>query len=182
MKLFDELLDIYTRRGSGAYFGEPVTVSEHCLQAAYFAAQSGAPAPLVVAALLHDIGHLVEAVPDDIADWHTDAHHELIGSRWLERHFGPEVSEPVRLHVPAKRYLCATNASYFDNLSSASVRTLELQGGPMAPAEISAFESERYARDAVRVRRCDDAGKQAGLSIPDFGFYRGLIESLARAG
>jgi gamma-butyrobetaine dioxygenase len=180
MKLFDELLDIYTRRGAGAYFGEPVTVSEHCLQAAYFAAQSGAPAALVVAALLHDIGHLLEAVPDDIADWHTDARHELIGSRWLERHFGPAVSEPVRLHVPAKRYLCATDADYFGKLSAASVRTLELQGGPMPASEIRAFESERYARDALRVRRCDDAGKVADLRIPDFEYYRALIESVAR--
>lgn len=180
MSLTDELIQIYARRGSEAYFGEPVTVTEHGLQSAYFAARSHAPDALVVAALLHDIGHLVEAVPDDIADWHTDAHHELVGSRWLERHFGPEVSEPVRLHVPAKRYLCATNAAYVSKLSAASVRTLELQGGPMAADEIRAFESERYAQQALRVRRCDDAGKVAGLQTPEFEHYRPLIESLAR--
>src|SRR5271156_4169906 len=105
----DKLLSIYRGRGAAAYFGEPVTVTEHGLQTADRAQRSGARDSLVIAALLHDIGHLLESVPGDIADWKTDAHHELVGSRWLAQHFGPEVSEPVRLHVPVKRYLCATD-------------------------------------------------------------------------
>jgi gamma-butyrobetaine dioxygenase len=175
----DELLGIYARRGSEAYFGEPVSVTDHCLQAAHFAQAAGASEALIVAALLHDIGHLLESVPEDIADWTSDAQHELIGGRWLAQRFGPQVSEPVRLHVPAKRYLCATNAVYVSRLSAASVRTLELQGGPMPQAEIAAFEAEPYCRDAVLVRRCDDQGKIAGLTIPGFAHYRTMIERLA---
>ena len=133
----DEVLSIYGRCGAEAYFGEAVSMSEHGLQAAYFAQAAGAPDALVIAALLHDIGHLIESVPDDIADWHSDARHELSGSRWLARRFGPEVWEPVRLHVPAKRYLCATETAYFERLSAASVLTLKLQGGPMSSDEIT---------------------------------------------
>src|ERR1700752_1298574 len=153
MNVADEIFAIFARRGSAAYFGECVSMTEHALQAAQFAEQQQAPPQLVLAALLHDIGHLVVDVPDDIADWTIDARHEAVGSQWLARHFGEEVSEPVRLHVPAKRYLCATDRSYLAKLSSASVRTLALQGGPMAPPEVTEFERERYGRDAVRVRR-----------------------------
>lgn len=179
MTLFDQLLGFYERGGGEAYFGEAVTMTEHGLQAASFAQAAGASEALVVAALLHDIGHLVVSVPDDIAQWTGDAHHELIGGQWLARHFGPDVSEPVRLHVPAKRYLCATDAAYFGKLSAASVRTLELQGGRMTPAEVAAFEAERYGRDALLLRRCDDQGKVAGLQTAQFAHYRAMIERLA---
>jgi phosphonate degradation associated HDIG domain protein len=175
----DEVFSIYARCGSAAYFGEAVSTSEHSLQAAYFAQGSNASDALVVAALLHDIGHLIESVADDIADWKTDARHELTGSRWLAARFGPEVWEPVRLHVPAKRYLCATDSAYFGKLSAASVRTLKLQGGPMLPAEVAAFEAEPYHREAVLVRQWDDRGKIAGLRTPDFTHYRSLIDRLA---
>jgi gamma-butyrobetaine dioxygenase len=175
----DEVLSIYERCGAAAYFGETVSMAEHGLQAAHFAQADGASDALVVAALLHDIGHLIESVPDNIADWHSDAHHELTGSRWLARRFGPEVCEPVRLHVPAKRFLCATDPAYFKRLSSASVLTLKLQGGPMSPAEIAAFQAEPYHRDAIAVRQWDDQGKVAGLSTPDLSHYRSLIDRLA---
>jgi phosphonate degradation associated HDIG domain protein len=179
MTTCEELLSIYARRGSAAYFGEAVTVAEHSLQAAYFAQLSGASDALVVATLLHDIGHLIEPMPDDIADWKTDACHELIGSRWLAARFGPAVWEPVRLHVPAKRYLCATDSAYISRLSAASVQTLRLQGGPMSAAEIAAFEAQPYRREAVLVRQWDDQGKIAGLRTPDFTHYRALIDRLA---
>ena len=179
MSVVEEILDIYGRRGSEAYFGEKVSTTEHCLQAAYFAQIAGAPPGLVVAALLHDIGHLVDDVPQDIADWTVDAHHEEIGGHWLARRFRPEVSEPVRLHVPAKRYLLATDAKYFAKLSPASVITLKLQGGPMAAHEVAQFETEAYYKEAVRVRQWDDQGKVAGLKTPSLGDYRALIESLA---
>lgn len=179
MKVTDEILQIFANRGSGAYFGESVSMMEHALQAAYFAQAAEAPPSLVAAALLHDIGHLVVAVPDDLADWVEDARHEEIGCRWLAGRFPAEVFEPVRLHVPAKRYLCATDPHYFSKLSPASVATLKLQGGPMSAAEVARFETERYHGEAVKVRWWDDQGKVAGLVTPGLRDYRGLIEGLS---
>jgi gamma-butyrobetaine dioxygenase len=178
--MIDYIFSIYARQGSSVYLGEPVTVAEHGLQSAYFAQSAGASGALIVAALLHDIGHLIDAAPDDIAEWDSDAHHEVSGSRMLAAYFGPEVCEPVRLHVPAKRYLCATDPHYLRRLSAASVQTLRLQGGPMTPAQINAFEAEPYHRDAVLLRRCDDQGKVQGLSTPGFEHYRELAISACR--
>jgi phosphonate degradation associated HDIG domain protein len=179
MNLTDEILAIFEKRGEDVYFGESISMAEHSLQAAYFAQAQGAPPGLVVAALLHDIGHLVVEVPSDLADWTEDAHHERVGGRWLAERFRPEVSEPVRLHVPAKRYLLATDAEYFAKLSPPSVITLKLQGGPMKAHEVAQFETERFYRDAVRVRQWDDQGKVAGLKTPGLADYRALIEALA---
>lgn len=181
MTLVGEILAVYAARGAGAYFGERVSMSEHALQAAHFAQAERAPEALILAALLHDVGHLLEDVPEAIEDWRTDARHEEVGARWLARRFGPEVSEAVRLHVPAKRYLCATDGAYFGMLSPASVHTLRLQGGPMQPAEIARFEQERFHREAVRVRRWDDQGKVAGLKTAALGDYAAMIQTLAAA-
>lgn len=180
MTMTDELAAIYARRGAEAYFGEAVTMMEHGLQAAYFAQAHGASDALIIAALLHDVGHLIESAPDDIADWKTDAEHERSGAAWLSQRFGPEISEPVRLHVPAKRYLCATDPDYVRRLSEASVITLKLQGGPMSPAEVAAFESEAFWCDAVLLRQWDDQGKIRALPTPAFESYRPLIDRLAR--
>ncbi len=180
MSVADEIFALFERRGSEAYFGESVSMTEHALQAAYAAQRHDATAPLIVAALLHDVGHLVENVPDDIADWTVDARHEEVGARWLALRFGPEVHQPVRLHVPAKRYLCAIDPDYVAQLSPASVRTLELQGGPMSDAEVAAFEKEPFFDEAVHVRRWDDEGKQAGLATPRLAEYRAFIEALSR--
>jgi phosphonate degradation associated HDIG domain protein len=178
MKVTDEILAIFKKRGANAYFGESVSMTEHALQAAYFAHAAHATPALIVAALLHDIGHLIDDVPNDILDWATDAHHEQVGGLWLARRFCPEVSEPVKLHVPAKRYLLATDADYFSKLSPASVITLKLQGGPMTAHEVANFESERFHKDAVRVRQWDDQGKAVGLKTPSLGDYCALIEEL----
>ena len=171
-----EIERLFASRGSEAYFGEAVSMLEHSLQAAHVAQRAGAPPTVILAALLHDVGHLIEAVPDDIADWVHDAQHERVGSAWLARRFAREISEPVRLHVPAKRYLCATNPAYVARLSSASVRTLELQGGPYTPQQVAEFEREPFFREAVQVRWCDDEGKVAGLAVPGLASYRTLIE------
>lgn len=181
MSVAAEILQLYAGRGGACYFGEQVSMREHGLQAAHFVRLDGAHDALVLAALLHDIGHLLEERPADIDDWVEDARHEEIGARWLARHFDVAISEPVRLHVAAKRYLCATDSSYLSQLSSASVHTLRLQGGPMSAAEVAQFERERFAPEAVRVRRCDDQGKVAGLPTAALADYVPLIERAARA-
>jgi [1-hydroxy-2-(trimethylamino)ethyl]phosphonate dioxygenase len=179
MNLADAVFTLFDRRGSGVYFGERISMTEHALQAAYFAREEPAPPELVVAALLHDIGHLVEHVPDDIGDWTSDAHHEEIGARWLEQRMRPEVAGPVRLHVPAKRYLCAIDPGYVAMLSQASLITLQLQGGAMTTPELLQFETAPYYREAVRLRRWDDQGKIVGLNTPGLAEYRELIEEFA---
>jgi len=179
MTVSEEICAIFQGRGCAAYFGESVSVTEHALQAAYFAQAESAPPALIVAALLHDIGHLIEDVPADIADWTSDAGHERVGARWLAQRFPPEICEPVRLHVPAKRYLCATDDRYFAKLSAASVATLRLQGGTMSAPEVARFETERFHKEAVLLRRWDDRGKVAGLTTPSLGDYRAMMDGLA---
>ncbi len=181
MTLATDIVALYGARGAQAYFGERVSMTEHGLQAAHFAQAEGASEAMVVAALLHDIGHLLEAVPDDIEQWTLDGRHEETGARWLSRHFGVSVSEPVRLHVPAKRYLCATDAGYFARLSSASVHTLKLQGGPMSAPEVAQFEAQTFWRQAVRLRHWDDQGKVAGLKTLPLQAHAPLIERVARS-
>ncbi len=178
MSLGAEIGALFQERGAESYFGERVSMLEHALQAAHFARTEQAPPALVVAALLHDVGHLLENVPDDINDWHVDARHEAVGSAWLARHFGPEVWEPVALHVAAKRYLCATDPAYLARLSEASVLTLRLQGGPMQTEEVAAFERRSFFREAVRLRRWDDQGKIGGFRAPGVESYLETIESL----
>ena len=179
MTVSGEIFSVFSVAGEGAYFGERVSMTEHALQAAYFAAEAGASPALIVAALLHDVGHLVEEVPADIANWTHDAHHEDVGSRWLATRFGRDVSDPVRLHVPAKRDLCATDPDYAALLSPASVITLKLQGGVMTPQEVAAFETEPHFNEAVLLRRCDDQAKIKGFVTPGFDAYRPLIDVLS---
>jgi phosphonate degradation associated HDIG domain protein len=179
VSILEEVFSLYCARGSAAYFGEAVSMTEHALQAAHFAELAGEREPVIAAALLHDIGHLIATVPDDIADWKVDARHEATGARWLGRWFGAEVAEPVRLHVRAKRYLCATDPTYLSQLSPASVLTLRLQGGAMSSEEIASFESEPCFREALVVRRCDDRGKVAGLATRRLEDYSALLRSLA---
>ncbi len=165
MECIDRILTVFEKRGADAYFGEPVSQQEHAVQAAWLAVQEGAPDTLVAAALLHDIGHLL-GEEDDPAERGIDGHHENAGCAWLAAAFGPEVTEPIRLHVAAKRYLCAVEPSYMDSLSAASIRSLELQGGPFSDAEIHRFEENPWHLDAVRLRRWDDEAKVPGLSVP----------------
>ncbi len=163
--------------GSGSlYFGEAVTQLEHALQTAALAERSGAPDALVVAALLHDIGHLLHGLDEQAADRGIDARHEEVGESWLASRFSPAVSEPVRLHVAAKRYLCATDSLYVSGLSEASRQSLTLQGGPMSDSEVHAFERTPWAQDAIRLRRWDDAAKVPELRVPDVTHYLARID------
>jgi phosphonate degradation associated HDIG domain protein len=179
MTLAADILALYESRGAQAYFGERVSMAEHGLQAAHFARAQGAPQALVIAALLHDIGHLLEDRPEEIEDWTLDARHEELGARWLAQHFDAAVCEPVRLHVAAKRYLCASDPGYFARLSAASVHTLKLQGGPLSASELAQFEAQSFWREALRVRHWDDQGKVAGLKTLALSDYAPLIERLA---
>ena len=176
-ELVDEIFRVFREYGSGAYLGEPVSMTEHMLQSAHAAEQDGAPPRLVAAALLHDYGHFIHGHDEDAADHGIDTHHEDVAHAFLSEHFGPEIAEPIRLHVAAKRYLCATDPSYLGELSPASIHSLELQGGPYSAAEVAAFEASPHAADAVRLRRYDDAGKVAGLETPDLEHYRPVLEA-----
>lgn len=178
MTITDEIFTIFGSRAESAYFGEAVSQLEHALQSAWLAEQSGAPVSLVVAALLHDIGHLLHVLPEQIADTGVDAGHDAVGEAWLSQRFGAEVTEPVRLHVAAKRYLCAVEKDYRERLSAASVQSLMLQGGPMTAEEIRAFEANPFYREAVQLRRWDDAAKTPGTEVPPLESYRSRIEDL----
>ncbi len=170
MSALEEIRAAFARRGAETY-GEGVSQLEHALQCAQCAERDGAGPALIAATLLHDIGHLIHDLPADIADQGIDAQHESLGSAWLSRHFGPGVTEPVRLHVAAKRYLAATEPGYFDLLSPASVQSLRLQGGPMSAEECARFAAERFAGEAVNLRRWDDEGKVVGMATPGLGHF-----------
>lgn len=177
MSVVEEIFRIFQRRGDETYFGEPVSQKEHALQAAHQAEQEGADPRLVVAALLHDIGHLVHGMGEDVADRGIDARHEDAGETWLARHFDPAVTEPVKLHVSAKRYLCRIDPGYLAELSRASVQSLSLQGGPFNADEARQFEMHPYYREAVRLRRWDDRAKIPGLAVPELEHYRPVLEA-----
>ncbi len=181
MDVVERIFSLFANRGSEAYFGESVSQSEHALQSAYAAEAEGACDALIVAALLHDVGHLLHGGPEDLADQGIDDRHEVIGQAWLSRHFGPEVSEPVRLHVPAKRYLCRVDAAYQAKLSPASVLSLQLQGGAMTPEEARDFEANPFADDAVRLRRWDDFAKIVGMEVPGLEHYRGCFARILQS-
>lgn len=179
MPIVEEILDLFAKKGAAAYHGEDVSQEEHALQAAALAEREGSPDALVVAALLHDVGHLLDGQDEDLAERGLDGRHEEAGCAWLSRHFGPEVTEPIRLHVAAKRYLCAVDPSYLDGLSRASRLSLKVQGGPMDAVEVAEFERNAYYRDAVRLRHWDDTAKVAGLAVPGPSHYRSRLEAAA---
>src|SRR5580704_7324655 len=169
MTAVEAIGELFAGPGARDYLGEPVTIGTHMLQAGGLAEAAGADPPLVAAALLHDVGHLRQE---------PDSRHAEAGARWLSQWFGEAVTEPVRLHVAAKRYLCATEPGYLGLLSAESVRTLALQGGPMSPEQAAAFEALPFARDAVAVRRWDDEAKDPAVSPPPFAHFEALLRNL----
>lgn len=175
MTVADEVIRLFDRRGDSEYGGEDVTQLEHALQAAWLAEQEGAAPALIAAALLHDVGHLLHDLPDDAPDAGIDDHHENSAANFLGRSFPPSVTEPVRLHVDAKRYLCAVDATYRERLSEPSLVSLRLQGGAMTPAEVAAFEANPFAADAVRLRKWDDTAKVRELATPTLGHFLGYV-------
>jgi [1-hydroxy-2-(trimethylamino)ethyl]phosphonate dioxygenase len=179
--LVDEIFRVFRRYGSEQYLGERVSLTEHMLQSAHAAEEDGAQPQLVAAALLHDYGHFIHELPADAAQRGIDTQHEEVAHAFLSQHFGPEIAEPIRMHVAAKRYLCATDPSYLGELSPASVHSLHLQGGPYSPEEVAEFELSPYAPDAVRLRRYDDIGKVEGLETPGLEHYRPVLEAAMRS-
>jgi phosphonate degradation associated HDIG domain protein len=171
------LLRLFKERGDAAYIGEPVSQTEHALQTAWAAEQSGAGGALIAAALLHDVGHLLHNLHEDCALSGIDDAHETHGAHWVALHFGPDVAEPVRLHVQAKRYLCATDPAYLGTLSEASLRSLQLQGGPFTPGQETEFMSLPHAEAAVALRRFDEQAKVRGLQTPGLEHFRPVLEA-----
>jgi predicted HD phosphohydrolase len=167
-----EVHALLTSPAADDLYDEAVTEREHALQSAALATAGGEPEELVLACLLHDVGHLL------VARAH-DHRHETVGSRWLARWFGPDVATPVALHVAAKRYLCAVESGYLAGLSPASVTSLAAQGGPMTHSQQHAFATHRHAAAAIRLRRYDDLAKTAGLATPPLDSYDELIATLA---
>lgn len=181
MDRYELLHDLFLRRGDSEYGGEAVTQLEHALQSATLAEQAAAAPSLIVAALLHDIGHLLHDLAEDAPDRGVDDHHEDRGSRFLERHFSTEVTAPVRLHVAAKRYLCTVDPSYLARLSQPSLVSLQLQGGLMNQQELEAFRGHPQWQDALSLRRWDDIAKVPGLKTPDVEHFLAYLESLPPA-
>lgn len=180
-KNVQELLDLLSTKGQEAYFGEQISILEHSLQCAYFAEQSHASAPAIAAALLHDIGHVLHGLGEDIAQHGKDGRHEAIGAAYLSRWFDEAVIEPVRLHVDAKRYLCATDPTYISQLSPASVESMQIQGGIMSGEEAGVFGALPNARMAVQLRRWDDEAKIQHLKVPGLEHYLPILRAALEA-
>ena len=172
--VLNDIRAAFARRGHDAY-GEGVNQLDHALQCAAFAERDGAPDALIAATLLHDIGHMLHDLPDDVADQGIDTQHESTGSAWLSQYFGLAVTEPVRMHVAAKRYLAAVEPGYFDKLSEASKLSLRIQGGPMSPEQARVFEAETFFEDAVKLRRWDEEGKIIGYLGPTLAYFERYI-------
>jgi phosphonate degradation associated HDIG domain protein len=169
--IVDEIRNLFETSGGSLYGGEAVTQLEHALQAAMMAEGEAAGPHLIAAALLHDVGHLLHDLPDDAPDAGVDDVHEELAHRYLSRHFGPQVTEPVRLHVDAKRYLCAVEPAYWASLSPVSQQSLELQGGVFSAAEASEFERSPFFEQGVWLRRWDDRAKVVGLATPSLDHF-----------
>jgi phosphonate degradation associated HDIG domain protein len=172
------LAGIFERRGGEEYLGEQVTMAEHMLQGAHFAERRGESDEIIVAALLHDIGHFTSEFGTFSMDDTEDRLHEEAGARVLERFFPPVVTDCVRHHVAAKRYLCAVSPEYLDRLSQASIHSLKLQGGPMSQDEVEQFKTNPHLAEIIKVRHLDDEGKVAGLKTPDFAHFAPLVQSI----
>ena len=178
--IVNHIEDIFNRRGAESYLGEDVTMAQHMLQAAQCAEESGADGSLIVAALLHDIGHYKNEIPETALTKGINNYQEEAGANFLEDYFPVSVIEPMRQHVSAKRYLCAVKSNYFQSLSVASVHTLNLQGGPMNENEIKEFEKNAYLDECIKLRYWDEDAKDPERIHPQFSYFRALVESLVK--
>lgn len=175
---YDTLTKLFDGEGGQEYLGEQVSMAQHMLQTGRAAREAGAPIVLVVAAVLHDVGHFSGAISGRDLMSGNDNHHDAVASEWLSTWFAPEVTEPVRLHVAAKRYLCATDPAYYDKLSDASKFTMSVQGGSMTDEEVAAFAAEPFAGAACQLRKFDDLGKDPDAPVVTLADFRADIDAL----
>jgi phosphonate degradation associated HDIG domain protein len=175
MSSVSSVIELLNQAGAHRYGGEAVNQLEHALQCEQLAQTEGAAPELVAAALLHDLGHLLSEAADDAAQAAVDDKHQFRAMHLLRRLFGSAVTEPIRLHVDAKRYLCRADAAYYEALSPASRASLELQGGIYSVAEARRFISQPFARDAARLRTWDDRAKTPGKVTPGLAHYEKLL-------
>ena len=172
----------YMEKRGQSFYDEVVTQLEHALQCAALAQQNDASSTLITGALLHDIGHIIldeHSAREAFLD--TDLSHEEVGAQYMESFFPDAVTTPIRLHVPAKRYLCSTDPSYHDGLSEASKRSFIVQGGDMSDEEREAFERIPHFQDALTLRRWDDLAKVKGLKTAELETYRDIVQQCLNA-
>ena len=174
--IVDFIGDIFARCGDEEYLGEPVTMAQHMLQGAAIAEKNKMDEEIIVAALLHDIGHFTSEFGTFSMEDTEDRYHEEAGAKVLEAFFPSLVIDCVRYHVAAKRYLCATNPHYFGKLSDASIHSLHLQGGPMSEDEVNAFEANPNLERIVQVRYLDEAAKDPDMETPDYWHYAPMVQ------
>ena len=175
MSIIDEIF-ANMRRNEHMEYGERVTIVAHSLQTAVFAEQDGADDLMIAAAFLHDYGHFIHDLGEDIAEQGIDAIHEELGAEALRDYFVPEVIEPMRLHVAAKRYLVATDEEYVKTVSPASMLSLKVQGGPFNAEQVRDFEANPHFKRAVQLRLYDEAGKVPEMDVPAYEYYRPILE------
>ena len=176
--IVDFIGSIFDRRGGEEYLGEPVNMGQHMLQGATIAEQQGQPEEIIIGALLHDIGHFTSEFGTFTIEDTEDRHHEDAGAKVLERFFPKVITDCVRYHVAAKRYLCATKPEYFESLSEASIHSLHLQGGPLNHVEVVEFEKNPNLDQIIAVRYLDDAGKHAGMETPDYWYFAPMVQRM----
>jgi gamma-butyrobetaine dioxygenase len=178
-EMVTEIFELFRRFGSQSY-GERLSLESHMIQSAMGARSHGGSDALTVAALLHDIGHFFSPDAVDAVNQGVDLAHESLGAAWLSRDFGLEVTQPIALHVRAKRYLCAVEPGYFHGLSAASRLSLEAQGGPLTAGEASDFARSPAFKAALLLRRCDDLGKDPDAVTPSLESFRPLLIAACR--
>jgi len=178
--VIEDLIKLYEVKGGREYEGEGISQLEHALQSAQLAEQAGAAPALVCAALLHDVGHLLNDKGETPTLRGVDDLHQYAALPFLRPYFPEAVLGPIRLHVDAKRYLCATRPDYYERLSEDSKRSLKLQGGVFAPAEAERFIGQPHAAEAVKVRLWDDAAKVRGAATPGLAHFEPLLRACSK--
>jgi len=176
-KIADEIMNFYQQHGGEEYAGEKLTQLEHMVQAAQLAEEQGYDDEVILAAFLHDVGHLCEpGHGDNEMDGFGIKDHEEIGAEFLKsKGFSKKIVRLVQSHVEAKRYLTLKNPSYYEQLSEASKKTLEYQGGRMEEDEASAFEQYPLFDLIIKMRKWDEQAKIEHKRIPDLNLYRQMI-------